>query len=81
MRYVMDDIEAAKLPSEIERRGIAPRQRLRVIVETLNSEIPLAQLAEQGGAFDFLADEPEIYSEADIANNKRSRRFWDTQIA
>jgi hypothetical protein len=66
MRYIMEDIEAGKLPGEIERHGIAPRQRLRVIVETLSSESPLAQLAEQGGAFDFLADEPEIYSEADI---------------
>ncbi len=66
MRYVMEDIEAGKLPGEIERRGIAPRQRLRVIVETLNGELPLAQLAEQGGAFDFLSDDPEIYSEADI---------------
>jgi hypothetical protein len=66
MRYVLEDIEAGKLLHEIERRGIPPRQRLRVVVETLNGNIPLAHLAEQGRAFDFLADEPEIYSEADI---------------
>jgi FixJ family two-component response regulator len=66
MRYVLEDIEAGKLFHEIERRGIRPRQRLRVVVETLNDDVPLAVLAERGGAFDFLADEPEIYSEADI---------------
>ena len=66
MRHVLEDIEAGKLLGNIERRGIPLRQRLRVVVETLNSDIPLAQLAERGGAFDSLAHEPEIYSEADI---------------
>ena len=46
--------------------------RLRVVVETLDDAMPLAGIAEQGGAFDFLADEPEIYGEADI---KRPESF------
>ena len=66
MRYVLENIEAGKLPGEIERRGIPARQRLRVVVETLGDDLPLAQIAEQGGAFAFLAEEPDIYSEADI---------------
>jgi len=65
MRYVLENIEIGKLSDEIERRGIAARQRARVVVETLD-DLPLAQMAEQGGAFDFLADEPDLYSEADI---------------
>jgi hypothetical protein len=66
MRYVLENIEAEKLPREIERRGIPPRQRLRVVVETLDDDMPLARMAEQGAAFDFLADEPDLYGEADI---------------
>jgi len=66
MRYVLEDIEAGKLPGEIRRRGIPDRQRVRVVVETLNGDLPLARIAEQGGAFDFLADEPDLYAESDI---------------
>ncbi len=65
MRYVMENVEAAQLPGEMTRRGIRPGQRLRVVVETLD-DISLAGLADQGGAFAFLAQEPEVYSEADI---------------
>jgi hypothetical protein len=66
MRYVLEDIEAGKLPQEVERRGITARQRLRVTLETLESDLPLARMAEEGRAFDFLKDEPDLYSEADI---------------
>jgi hypothetical protein len=66
MRYVLEDIEVGKLPEEIQRRGIAPRQRVRVVLETLENDLPMAQIAEEGRAFDFLADEPDLYSEADI---------------
>jgi len=59
MRYFLENVEAAKLPGEIARRGIAPRQRLRVVVETLEDD-DLSLIAQEGGAFDFLAAEPEI---------------------
>lgn len=65
MRYVLESIEARELPDEIERRGIRPRQRVRVVVETLDDG-SLAAMAEDGQAFKFLADEPELYTEADI---------------
>ena len=66
MRYVLEDIEAGKIPGEIQRRGIPAKQRVRVVVETLDADLPLAHLAEEGGAFRFLEDEPDLYSEADI---------------
>lgn len=70
MRYVLENIEAGDLAAEIKRRGIALRQRIRVVVETLNGttdhDLPLARMAEEGRAFEFLADEPDLYSEADI---------------
>ena len=66
MRYVLEDIEARKVPGEIERRGISPSQRLRVVVEVLEDETSIAKLAMEGGAFDFLYDEPDLYTEADL---------------
>jgi hypothetical protein len=66
MRYVLENIEAGKLPGEIERRGIPARQRLRVVVETLEEDLTLARAAEKGGAFAFLAEEPDLYSETDV---------------
>ena len=69
MRYVLENIEAGKLSGEIERRGIPARQRLHVVVETLNDDLPLAEMAVQGGAFQFLADEPDLYSETDIVSD------------
>jgi hypothetical protein len=65
MRYILENIEAGKLSREIERRGISADQKVRAVVETLN-DLPLARMVEQGGAFSFLADEPELYGEADI---------------
>ena len=68
MRYVLENIEAGDLAVEMTRRGIALRQRIRVVVETLSgdADLPLARTAEEGRAFDFLADEPDLYGEADI---------------
>jgi hypothetical protein len=66
MRYVLEDVEARMLTDEMRRRGIADRQRLHVTVETLGDDLPLAKFAEEGGSFAFLADEPDLYSLADI---------------
>ena len=66
MRYVLENIEAGNVSREIERKGISARQRVRVKLDTLEDDLPLAQMAEAGRAFDFLRDEPELYSEADI---------------
>jgi hypothetical protein len=65
MRYVLENIEAGKLSNEVEKRGVPAHQRVRAVVETL-ADAPLARLAEQGGSFDFLADEPDLYRESDI---------------
>ncbi len=65
MRYVLENIEAGKLSNEVEKRGVSAQQRVRAVVETLN-DIPLARMAQQGGAFNFLADEPDLYGESDI---------------
>jgi hypothetical protein len=43
-----------------------------VLVEVPDDvDLPMAALAEAGGAFDFLADEPDLYSDADIVERFR----------
>ena len=66
MRYVIENIEAEQLPRELRQRGIEPRQRLRVVLQTLNDDLPMGQIAEAGGGFAFLQDEPDLYTEADL---------------
>lgn len=66
MRYVLEKIEAGQVPGEIRKRGISDRQMVRVVVETLDDKIPLAEMAEEGRSFAFLADEPDLYSAADV---------------
>jgi hypothetical protein len=61
------DVEAGRLSAELERRGISAQTKARVLVEVGEAEpLPMAALAQVGGAFDFLADESDIYRDADV---------------
>lgn len=72
MRQVLSDIEAGKLTDELKRRGIPPGQRLRVVIESLEEdELPITAINAAGGAFDWLADEPDLYSDADLIERYR----------
>ena len=67
MKQVLDNIEAKRVFSEMSRRGIKPHQRVRVAFEVIDEEnIPIARIAQDGGAFDWLADEPDLYSRNDL---------------
>ncbi len=66
MRYVIENVEADKLSDEIGRRGVAPHQRLRVVVDTLDDEIPITEMNALGGGFDHLSEEPDIYRDTDL---------------
>jgi hypothetical protein len=73
MRQVLNDIEAGKLADELKRRGIKPSQRLRVIVESIDSDaLPMTIINATGGAFDWLAGEPDLYSDADLVERYRA---------
>jgi hypothetical protein len=72
MRQVLTDIEAGKLAEELRRRGIPPGQRLRVVVESIEADEPsVTAMNAMGGAFDWLADEPDLYSDADLVERFR----------
>ena len=67
MQRMTLDAEAGRLSEELTRRGIGARTRVHAIVEIVDdTELPMAALAQEGGAFAFLADEPELYSDADL---------------
>ncbi|MBF0305986.1 MAG: hypothetical protein HQL39_18040 [Alphaproteobacteria bacterium] len=71
MRRVLNDIEAGKLAEELRRLGIRPGQRLRVVIESIEDELPITAMNASGGAFDWLAEEPDLYSDADLAERYR----------
>jgi len=65
---------SGKVSGELQRRGIAPAQRLRVVVElkSIDGEEPsYTAINAARGAFDWLAEEP-LYSNADLVERFRS---------
>ena len=63
------DAEAGKVSTELARRGIAAATRVHVVVEIVgepDGPPPMAAVAEAGGGFGWLADEPDIYGDDDL---------------
>jgi hypothetical protein len=64
------DAEAGRVSEELARRGIAAGTRVRVVAEVVGGEgdegrLPMAALAQAGGAFAFLDEEPDLYTDED----------------
>jgi hypothetical protein len=73
MKQVLENIEAGKLTEELARRGIAPTQKVRAVVESLETDdLPMAAINASSGAFDWLADEPDIYADNDLIETYRT---------
>ena len=68
MERIILDAETQQVSAELARRGIANDTRVHVLVEVRDAEeeFSTAVIAQAGGAFDWLADEPELYSDADL---------------
>ena len=63
------DAKAGQVSTELARRGIAAEARVHVQVEVVPEDadaLPMAAIAQAGGAFDWLVDEPELYTDADL---------------
>ncbi len=70
MQQIVIDAQAGQLSAELTRRGIAPDAKVHVVVELLEDEsLPMAALAEAGRAHHWLANEPELYSDADLVEH------------
>jgi hypothetical protein len=68
-----------KIPSGV---ALPPDARLAVLVFSPAdqnpeewSSISIAALAQQSGSFDFLKEEPEIYSDSDILPGRENPQF------
>ena len=61
------EAEAGDLSMELARRGIPATSRVHVIVEVADADtLALAAMAQASGAFDWLNDEPDLYTAADL---------------
>ncbi len=70
MPPIVLDAEAGQISNELSRRGIAAHVRVHVTVELQDDdELPMAAIADAGGAFDWLREEPDLYSDADVIAN------------
>jgi len=69
MHRITLDVEAGQVSVELARRGIAAGTRVHVLVEVVDEQpdaLPTTAVAQAGGAFDWLADEPDLYTDADL---------------
>lgn len=70
MSRIALNAEAGQVSAELARRGIAPDTRVHVVVELADrlpeDALPMAAIAQAGGAFNWLADEPDLYGDADL---------------
>ncbi len=72
MPQITLDVEAGQVSAELTKRGIAVDARVHVLVEVLDAaEPPMTAIAQAGKGFDWLADEPDLYSDADIVERAR----------
>ena len=72
MQRVTLDVEAGQVSAELARRGIASGTRVHTLVEVVDADaLPMAAIAQAGGALDWLAGEPDLYTDADLVKQAR----------
>lgn len=65
------EAEAGAISSELAKLGIGLSTRVHVVVrvpEQTEQLPPMAVVAEQGRAFQWLDDEPELYTDGDLVD-------------
>jgi hypothetical protein len=67
MKQIILDAEAGQISAELSRRGVSLNARVRAVVQVVDDlDLPMAAIAQAGKGFDWLADEPDLYSDADL---------------
>jgi hypothetical protein len=67
MNQIVLHVPAGQVSAELSRRGIASDTRVHVRVAVLDAaELPMAAIAQAGKGFDWLSEEPDLYSDADL---------------
>lgn len=76
MHRIILDTEASQVSAELARRGIPAGTRVHVLVEAVDEQpgaLPMADLAQAGDAFDWLAAEPDFYTDTDLVQPSPQR--------
>jgi hypothetical protein len=72
VQRIILDTEAGTISAELSRRGVAAGTWVRVGVEVLETSLPpMAAIAQAGKAFDWLANEDELYADSDLVKPAR----------
>jgi len=72
MSPIVLDAEAGRVSAELARRGTPPHARVHVLVEVIpGGELPMTAIAQAGKGLDWLAEEPDLYSDADLVEPAR----------
>lgn len=75
MTKITLDAAAGQVSAELARRGIGAETRVHVLVEVMEAEapsLPMPAIAQAGGAFSWLAEEPDLYTDADLTSPPRT---------
>ena len=75
MHKISLDAEAGQVSAELARRGIAGSTRVHVLVEVMddsNGSLPMTAISQAGSGFDWLTDEPDLYTDADLVPPPRA---------
>jgi hypothetical protein len=72
MSQIVLEAQAGQVSGQLARRGIPSHTRVHVLVEmTSGGELSMAAIAHAGKGLDWLAEEPELYSDADLVEPAR----------
>jgi hypothetical protein len=72
MSQIVLDAEAGQVSAELARRSIPPHARVHVLVEVTSAgELPMAAIVQAGKGLGWLAEEPDLYSDADLIEPAR----------
>jgi len=67
VNQIILDAEAGNVSAELSRRGVAADTRVHVVIDILDTgALPMAAIAQAGEAFDWLAEEPDLYADSDL---------------
>lgn len=67
MKQIVLDVEAGQISAELARRGVASNTLVHAQVEVMAAlELPMGLIAQTGKGFDWLASEPDLYSDTDL---------------
>jgi hypothetical protein len=72
MRTIALDAEVGQISAELQRRGLPPATRVHAVVEIpAEDDVPTVLAGEAGGVLDWLAEEPDLYSDDDLIERVR----------